>query len=367
MADKRSIEEFDIFKDDKRRIKFLVAGSVAILVVCLIVVLFAVRSVRDIGMESEETGSTEVIEQSEAPIVADTSIPFTACDDQTIVSLVQDYFDARLSGDSAAIYTLFGRSDTSQDDSLQNRLKTQAGWIQGFNDITVYSVPGTTDGELLCLVTYTIDFRRTDAMAPGVMYFYVYKTEDENYIIEETLSKEKVDYANAFLEAESASSIIDLIDTQLSENLAADSTLALIYTSFVNGDIYSEADLEAERDPEVDIVFDAADSVLVGESDLANMSAEASEAASREAAENVADYSAAAATTESSSQAGIATDSAAESEDQVSESVVAGATGGDSPTIDATDDATGTNGGDTDTTGSVAGDADVIAEDDVIS
>lgn len=302
MANNKSFEELDIFKDDKKRRKYLIAVIGVIAAILLVVIcLLASRSVQDNEFSSAATSEEETTTEAESLVVADTSIPFTLCEDEDIISLVQSYFDARLNADSSQIYALFGRSDTSLDANFEQRLQVQNGWIQGFNDITVYTVPGTTDDELLCLVTYTIDFRRTDAMAPGVMYFYAERAGDGNYTILETLPKEKVDYANAFLEADSASTIIDSIDTKLQETLATDSTLALIYTSFVNGDIYSEADLETEREPEVDIVFNAEDSVLVGESDIANMEAEALDAASKEAAESAADIASAEALAQSAS------------------------------------------------------------------
>lgn len=303
MSDRKSksLEEIDIFRDDKKRRNYFIAGVSLVVAICLVaLVVIVMRRSPQAELDAGESSAAEATLETEPTIIADTSIAFTVCEDEAVTSLAQDYFDARLSADAETIYALFGRGDTGDDSAFQNRLKTQAEWIQGFNDITVYTVPGTTDDELLCLVTYTIDFRRTDALAPGVMYFFAQKNDDGGYIIEETLSRGKVDYANAFLEAESASAIIDATDSTLSANLANDSTLALIYTSFVNGDIYSEADLEAQREPEVDIVFDAADSVLVGESALADMSEEASEAASREAAENAADSLAAESAAESS-------------------------------------------------------------------
>lgn len=299
----KTLEEIDIFEEDKKRKRTLVLGVLIVAVVCIIVVVAVLvsQSLRNDELSAEETDESETVVETKAPVVADTSIPFTLCKDEEILSLSKSYFDARLSADSSAIYTLFGRSDTSSDDSLQKRLEVQAGWIQAFNDITVYTVPGTTSDELLCLVTYVIDFRRTDAMAPGVMYFFAEKTSDGSYYIAETLPKEKVDYAKAFLSADSASVIINSVDDELSQSLASDSTLALIYTSFLSGDIYTEADLELEQEPDVEVVFDAADSVLVGESDLARMSAEAADAASREAQENAIDSSIAQSEAESAS------------------------------------------------------------------
>lgn len=288
----KSFEEIDIFRDDKKRQRALIFGAlIVIIIACAVIMGLVLRNADGVSQLDETTESSPIENETEAVISADTSIPFTICEDEAITSLAQNYFAARLSGDSSTIYSIFGRSDTSADETLEERLKAQADWIQNFNDIIVYTVPGTTDDEFLCLVTYSIDFRRTDTMAPGVMYFFAEKGENGDYTILETLTKEKVDYANAFLESDSASSIIDDIDSELSTSLASDSTMALIYTSFVNGDIYADADLDSGREQDVNIVFNAEDSILVGESALENMEAEALEAASREESENALDSS----------------------------------------------------------------------------
>ena len=48
----------------------------------------------------------------------------------------------------------------------------------------------------------------------------------------------------------------------------SDSELALIYTSFQNGEIYRESNLDMDREQEVDLFLDPADSILIDGADL---------------------------------------------------------------------------------------------------
>lgn len=223
--------------------------------------------------------------------VSEEETGFKLTEDEGLNQLVRDYFDARLAADTGRIYELFGRSDASPNEAFAEKLEAQASWIQGYQDIEVYSMPGTAENEELCLVTYEIDFRRTDAMAPGIMYFYAEADGSGGYTIAETLMKDRVDYAETALSAEPAKSLIEETDAALKEALDNDGTLALIYTSFLNGAIYDDTSIDIDMDSEqnVDIFMDPEDSILVDEDTLKDIAEEASEAASIEASEAAGD------------------------------------------------------------------------------
>ena len=188
---------------------------------------------------------------------------FTPCEIPELQLLVQEYFAARLAGDTTRILELFGRSDTSPDATLESKLKAQAAWIQNFRNISISDVEGVTPNDRLCLVEYEIDFRRTDTLAPGIMYFYAERNADGEYHFVENLIKDRVDFVEMQLAGEQASDMISDTDARLKEALDSDSELALIYTSFGNGEIYKESNLDIDREQEVDLFLDPMDSILV--------------------------------------------------------------------------------------------------------
>lgn len=280
-------------EEEKKR--FIIVGCSIIVILVIIAVIAvshrrrtdALRASEALTRESESAALQDDGTAEETGSEEDTGFRLT--EDEGLNQLVRDYFDARLAADTGSIYELFGRSDASPNEAFAEKLAAQASWIQGYQDIKVYSMPGTTENEELCLATYEIDFRRTDAMAPGIMYFYAESDGSGGYTIAETLMKDRVDYAETALSREPAKSLIEETDTALKEALDNDGTLALIYTSFLNGAIYDDTSIDMDGEQDVDIFMDPEDSILVDEDTLKDIAEEASEAASIEAAEAAGD------------------------------------------------------------------------------
>ena len=185
-------------------------------------------------------------------------------EDTRIERLINDYFYARLNADVDSLYTIFGRTADTGRDELQKRLDAERSWIQSYDGITIYVLPGIELDERVAIITYKINFRRTDTMAPGIMYCYISTGDDGSLHIEENLLKDKVDYINEQLSLPEVEELIDSTDAELKAALDSDSDLALIYTSFNNGEIYKEQDLDVNREQEVDIMFTPEGSDLTG-------------------------------------------------------------------------------------------------------
>lgn len=310
--------KFEFFEDDSKK-RFVVIGC--ILIAVLLIVAIAVNVMRkksearalaeaeSASLEAESIAASMSAEEAEAQKY---DSAFTACEDQEIIDLVKNYFNARLNADTSAIFEMFGRTDTTANETFEKKLKAQAAWIQGFNDITVYSADGMSENERFCIVTYIIDFRRTDTMAPGIMYLFVNKADDGGYKLEEALGKEKLEYADKLMNTSFAKGLIESTDSQLKEALDSNGTLALIYTSFQNGEIYKESDLDVDADQNVDLFMNPEDSVLVDDDTLKNIEAESAEQASIEASEGAADVYDTAADDEVSESAAADTSAAAD-------------------------------------------------------
>lgn len=272
---------------------FIIIGCILIAVLLIIAVAVNVAKKRTEARLLAESESAS-IEASVAASMAEAEAEkldnaYTVCEIPEINELVRNYFDARLSADTSEIFRLFGRTDTTANAALEKKLKAQASWIQSFNDITVYVADGMNENERFCIVTYIIDFRRTDTMAPGIMYFFAKRNDSGEYIIEEALLKDKLSYADTLLDTAFARDLIEDTDARLKEALNSNSTLSLIYTSFQNGEIYKESDLDVNADQQVDLFMNPEDSVLVDADTLKIIEEEASEKAQLEASEGAED------------------------------------------------------------------------------
>lgn len=249
-----------------------------------VLLLLAFISVRNIK-KAEAKAAAAVAASAEAQTETEAEIyelsAFEPCGIPEINMLANDYFEARLACDTAGMNELFGRNP-ERDEELEARLRAQSDWIQSFGNISVYSVPGTEERSALCIVLYDIDFRRTDTKAPGVMYMYVQTDENGEYFINEHPVSGIYDFIEDELSSESALALINDSNARLKSALEADSTLALIYTSFRNGEIYKESEIDVDRDQEVDLFMNPDDSILVDREVLDRIK---SEAAAESAAE----------------------------------------------------------------------------------
>ena len=205
----------------------------------------------------EDSASAEETEEAEPEGPIPCRIP-------QIEQTVNEYFTARLNADADTLYRLYGRTSDTGKDALIKRLKAQASWIQSYDGIEVYTMPGMDEDSKVCIVTYKINFRRTNTNAPGIMYCYMMKQADGSWQIGENLRSDKVQYIDEKLADAEVVKMQDEVDAQLRSALNSDSTLALIYTSFLNGEIYNETAPDLNAEQEVDFLNNPADSDLVG-------------------------------------------------------------------------------------------------------
>ena len=97
------------------------------------------------------------------------------------------------------------------------------------------------------------------------MYFYAERGEDGSWTLRDDLVKGTREEIAEEFQKSGVQSFIDRNSEELRTALANDSSLALIYTSFMNGEIYSDYNLDPDRAQQIDLFTDPQDSVLLGE------------------------------------------------------------------------------------------------------
>ncbi|MDO4438844.1 MAG: hypothetical protein Q4B86_05305 [Eubacteriales bacterium] len=252
-------DRFDLSDSLREHGRLLVIPAICI----LLIIIISLLGNKNNKNEAAPADNTETTAQSQTE--AEPEISLKKCEIPEINMLITEYFDARLNADTDRLYTIFNKSLTQGKEEAKKELEAQRSWIQAFKDIQVYELPGLEKDARLLFITYNIDFRRTDTLAPGIMYCYAMKNADGEYIFAENLIKDQIDYVNEMLEREDVAELRRSINNSLSNALNGDSTLALIYTSFVNGEIYKEYDLDVDKEQEVDLFINPEDSDLVPE------------------------------------------------------------------------------------------------------
>ena len=175
--------------------------------------------------------------------------------DECMTKLFQDYFNARLQGDTDTLYRLTGVTNQTEEQtaSLQKKLKTQAGYIEAYQDIQQYAVDGLEKNTKLVFVTYNVKFRRTDTLAPGIMYCYVKVNDQNSFEIVENMSPEQTKFVNSYITNHSeVQELINATNSRLLEAISSDQRLAVIYDAIQSGRIYTDS--QEEIDSEVSLI-----------------------------------------------------------------------------------------------------------------
>ncbi|MDO4487548.1 MAG: hypothetical protein Q4B67_00455 [Eubacteriales bacterium] len=254
--------------------RLLALGGIAIILVLIILIFaFSIRnrnakariereSIEESIRESESIRASieESIRESEE---AERRAKLSDCNDWELNELVKKYFEARQNGDSSALFEIFGRTDTTPDETMNKKLSIQAKWIRSFDNVYVYTIPGEDENSVIGVVKYKINFRRVSAKAPCIMYFYAKRNEAGKWYMCENILKETRDMIEVKFEESGVNNLIRENEEELRKLLSQDTDLALMYTSFINGEIYNEHNLDIDREQEVKLFMDPADSILI--------------------------------------------------------------------------------------------------------
>ncbi len=204
----------------------------------------------------ESTAATETAEntaETETTSVEDTMVK--EYNDNVLEDFFNRYFAAKLSADVDTIYQMSGVSNQTEEQAsqLRSQLKTQAGYIEKYQDLKLYAVNGLEDNSKLVFVTYNVKFRRSDTLAPAIMYCYIRVNEQNEFELVENMSPEQTRFVNEYTQNhDEVKELINSQDSKLLAALSSDARLAVIYDAFQTGRIYKED--QSSIDSEVSLI-----------------------------------------------------------------------------------------------------------------
>ena len=196
---------------------------------------------------SEIVSASEIEEETE-PVLAEYN-------DDVLEKFFQEYFKAKLAADVDTLYRLSGVENQSKEqrERLQKQLKTQSGYIESYDNIKTYAVPGIGENEKLIFLQYQVHFRRAKTPAPALMYCYMRVNEQNAFELVENKTPEQTKFIHAYIAThQDVQDLINAVDSQLLEALSSDSRLAVLYDAFQTGRIYTED--QASIDSEVSLL-----------------------------------------------------------------------------------------------------------------
>lgn len=197
---------------------------------------------------SELSSASNIPEEATEPVLKEYN-------DDVLEKFFQEYFQAKLSADVDTLYRLSGvtNQSTEQRNKLQSQLKTQSGYIESYEDIKTYAVPGIGENEKLVFLQYKVRFRRAKTPAPAIMYCYMRVNEANAFELVENKTPEQTKFVHEYIQTHNeVKDLIQAVDSQLLEALSSDSRLAVLYDAFQTGRIYTED--QASIDSEVSLI-----------------------------------------------------------------------------------------------------------------
>lgn len=264
--------------DDKTKYARMLAIPAAIVLVLLVVILVMDRKPAGDKAQGSST-SAEVTNASDISIENDTE---TGTDDGSVEpdnneyhqdfsayelqkdaypqvnELISTYFQAKVDQDVQLLYKVFGKEEDDRLEERKQQLKDEAVYIEDYQDITCYTKAGMTDDSYVVYVTYDVKFRRVDTLAPGLMWCYVVKNDNGDYIIRENVVGDEADYVASQNQTEDVRLLSTQVNERLKQAIESDSLLAGIYKNLSNGAVVSTSEDEKNADSQV-MIGDGAD------------------------------------------------------------------------------------------------------------
>ena len=158
--------------------------------------------------------------------------------------LISEYFQAKVDQDAQTLYRIFGKSDDTGLDARKEELKNEAVYIEDYVDIVCYTKPGLTADSYVAYVTYEVKFRRVETLAPGLMWCYVVKDDNGNFIIRENVVGDEADYVAKQNQSEDVKLLSNQVNERLRQALESDTVLAGIYKDLRNGAVVHSSEEE---------------------------------------------------------------------------------------------------------------------------
>lgn len=195
--------------------------------------------------------------------------------------LISEYFQAKIDQDAEKLFELFGKAADESLEARREELKSEAVYIEDYQDIVCYTKPGLTADSYVAYVTYEVKFRRVDTLAPGLMWCYVLKDDNGNYIIRENVVGDEADYVAKQNQSEDVRLLSKQVNERLRQAIESDTLLAGIYGDLRNGAVVSSSE-EDGQDSMVSLEDDGAGTSGAGESAAAGNSTDAGDGAGQD-------------------------------------------------------------------------------------
>lgn len=225
-------------EERKRKLQHRITAVAMILAVGVIGIAIAISpGEEDKGKKTKVVKETEttvaaVEEESEANILQEDQYP-------EITELVQLYYSARLTGDTASIEKYV---DNIEDVDMA-QIKASNEYIKKYKNIQCYSKPGLDDNTYVVFAYYEIKFKNIETLAPGIDVLYVIRDGDTGSVFIHNGATANADiktYIEALGQEEDVADLYARTNKALQNALDADTALNEFYNALKQGTVNAQ-------------------------------------------------------------------------------------------------------------------------------
>lgn len=168
-------------KTDEKMQYGIIGGTLAIILIIIIIVCVSC-SKKDENPEGISDNTVPIVESGNAgipqPAVTDDG-GLVPTSDEAVMQLINSYYGALATGDSAAVSAL--KSNVTEEEKI--KLEKRAELLESIDNIQVYTRPGPVDGAYVAFVYYELKFIDIETRSPGLTTIYICSNEDGSLYI----------------------------------------------------------------------------------------------------------------------------------------------------------------------------------------
>ena len=166
--------------------------------------------------------------------------------DSEVQTLIETYLNARIANDMDTLATVV------DDVSVLPASDSTSAFFESYENITVYTVPGVRDGDLVAYVNSQVNLRDYDEDLPDLQFFYLRTGDDGSYYIATSHTDEEMAYMNQVIQSPDVQSLISRVWGTLDQLAESDEDLAALISVLYGTDVIetTEPETEAESLPE---------------------------------------------------------------------------------------------------------------------
>lgn len=224
---------------------------IPIVLIVLIIVVFVSNSITELKGQKTEPASVDSaskdVDNPGTSIAPDNKeythdfgeSPLKKDEIPEVTQLMEAYFEAEASCDVDKFNSLFTSGDTSQSEALKAAFEKQKEYIEGYQNISCYTVSGPYDNYYIAYTYYETKYLLAETPGPGLIHPYVVRGDDGTWKI---YDGEMTDELNRYLEEVEALEDVRLlaaeVDNDLDQAMEEDDELRKII-DFVRGGFHN--------------------------------------------------------------------------------------------------------------------------------